>query len=107
MQVKDYLTTENVRNKKYAHLYTDLIKRAFGENQDVLIGHHITFEEHGNIETENEIPAADSLLFCHDLMTRVFGSKAISLMMLLASMPADTGQREEAVLFALKEQANG
>lgn len=88
-QIKDYLGTENARNKKHAALYTKLIQRAFGETNDVLIGHHLTFEQHGDIETENEIPAADTLLFDHDLMTRVFGKDAIRLMMLLARVPAD------------------
>lgn len=102
MQIKDYLGSENARNKKYARLYTDLIKRAFGPDQDVLIGHHITFEEHGNIETENEIPAADTLLFCHTVMRRVFGDAlAYSLMQRMAVIPADSGEREALVLEAL------
>lgn len=91
--MKDYLGTENSRNKKYAKLYEDLIKTAFGEDNDVLIGHHLTFEHHGDISTENEIPSADTLIFCHDLMTRVFGEGALHVMHELAALPV--GARDE------------
>jgi len=105
MAIKDYLGAENARNKKHAALYSRLIKRAFGEQNDVLVGHHLTFEEHGNIETENEIPAADTLMFCHDLMSRVFGpAQALTLMRELASVPADTGEREFLLNAALNKE---
>lgn len=84
---KDYLGTENTRNKQYTKLFTDMIRAAYGDNNDVLIGHHLTFEAHGDINTENEIPAADTLIFCHDLMTRVFGQRAGRVMRELATLP--------------------
>jgi hypothetical protein len=100
MTIKDYLGTENARNKQHAALYARLIKRAFGENNDVLIGHHLTFEDHGDINTENEIPAADTLLFDHDIMGRVFGGDAKKLMVTLAMVPAE--KREALVEAQLK-----
>lgn len=104
MPIKEYLGAENARNKKHAALYTDLIRRAFGKGQDVLVGHHLTFEEHGHIESENEIPSADTLLFCHDLMGRVFGAdQAISLMRILATLPVDGDMREQLVADTLYE----
>lgn len=90
---KDYLGSENTRNKKNAKLFEALIKAAYGEDNDVLIGHHLTFEKHGDIETENEIPAADTLIFCHDLMGAIFGDYALSIMRELVGLPAE--KREE------------
>lgn len=94
--IKDYLGDENHRNKMHAPLFVELIQRAFGKDIDVLVGHHFSFEVHGDITTENEIPAADTLLFCHDLMTRVFGSAAIPLMQKLAAAPSN---RREAIVY--------
>lgn len=70
---KDYLGFEDQRNRTHAQLYTNLIKAAFGNDYDVLIGHHICFEKHGDISTENELPSADTLIFDHDIMKAVFG----------------------------------
>src|SRR6266404_628306 len=89
-QVKDYLSSENNRNREHAQLFADMIKRAFGpDGVQVIIGHHLTFESEGNLETENEIPSADTLMFCHDLMYRVFGGRAQYIMQELASVPTD------------------
>lgn len=96
--MKDYLGDENARNKKHAALYERMIKQAFGATNDVLVGHHLTFEVHGNIDTENEIPAADTLLFDHPLMTACFGKeRALKIMQAIAVLPADGGLREQFV----------
>jgi hypothetical protein len=87
--MKDYLGTENARNKEHAQLYADIIRTAFGDEQDVLVGHHLTFETHGDINTENEIPAADTLMFDHDVMHRVFGGNAHVVMTELANTPTE------------------
>ena len=103
MPLKDYLGVENARNKKYARLYEDLLKRAFGPQHDVLVGHHITFEEHGNIDSENEVPAADTLLFDHEIMCKVFGKeRAIWIMRSICLYPADNGERERFVQIQLE-----
>jgi hypothetical protein len=69
---RNYLGYENHRNTVHAQLYTDVINTAFGP-QDVIVGHHLTFEQHGNIKTENEVPSADTLLFDTEVARRVFG----------------------------------
>lgn len=88
--MKDYLGYENARNKRNAGLYVAIMRAAFGNDCDVLIGHHLTFEQGGNLETENEIPSADTLLFDHSVMGKVFGDRAVSIMVHLASIPAES-----------------
>jgi len=94
--IKDYLGLENSRNKLHANLYTDLIQRALGP-VDVLVGHHLCFEANHDISTENEIPSADTLLFDHDIMIKVFGGRAIEIMQRLAAEPAE---QRDAILAA-------
>lgn len=74
VQVKSFLSTEGKRNRANADLYLDMLRIAYpGEKLDVIVGHHICFEFDGDISTENEIPAADTLLFDHEIMGRIFG----------------------------------
>lgn len=89
--MKDYLGFENARNKRNAATYEKLMKKALKHDAcAVLIGHHLTFELDGDLETENEIPSADCLMFDHDLMTAAFGpDRAVSIMRYLASLPCD------------------
>lgn len=85
----DYLGYENHRNAVHAQLYTDIVNEAFGK-EDVIVGHHITFERHGDIKTENEIPSADTLLFDVDVATRLFGDHfAKDLLQRLALTPVE------------------
>lgn len=100
--MRDFLSTENARNKAHAELFTRMIQAAYGKECDVLIGHHLTFEVHGEIQTENEIPSADTLLFCHEIMSAVFGVAAIEIMQELASMPSEGGARESFVMERLR-----
>jgi hypothetical protein len=88
-QVKSFLSTEGKRNRANADLYLDMLRIAYpGEKLDVIVGHHICFEFDGDISTENEIPAADTLLFDHEIMGRIFGKdKARSLMHALVDLP--------------------
>lgn len=90
--MKDYLGFENARNKQHAAVYTQLMKMGLedkGHSVAILIGHHLTFEVDSDLQTENEIPSADCLMFDHDIMTRVFGKGAIPLMQRLASLPCE------------------
>lgn len=87
--MKDWLGYENQRNKAHAGLYTAIMKEALGDDCEVLIGHHLTFEKEGDLSTENEIPSADTLMFDHFVMTKVFGQSAITLMRYLAATPAE------------------
>jgi hypothetical protein len=95
--MKDYLTFEGARNRKYNELYAALIRKAYGVGArcEVMIGHHLSFELDSKLETENEIPAADTLIFDHTIMTAAFGSMAVQIMQELASLPAE--EREDTL----------
>ena len=90
---KQYLETEDERNRTHADLFTAMVQRAFGASNSVLVGHHICFENAGDITTENEIPSADSLIFDHDIMRALFGDDAISLMQRLAATSCEARDR--------------
>ena len=91
--LKDWLGFEQHRNKRNAELYTRLLKaaleRAGQDDVQVLIGHHITFELASDLNTENEIPSADCLIFDHFLMKLVFGERALDIMRQLAGVPCE------------------
>lgn len=69
--MKDYLTYENERNHKNHKLYERFMRMAMGAETNVLVVHHITFSVDG--AEGNEIPSADTLMFDHYLMQKVFG----------------------------------
>lgn len=96
--MKDYLEYENARNRAGAETFEQMLKLAFGDCQ-VMVGHHIGMEFRGDLQTENEIPSADTLIFDHDIMKRVFGAGAIALMQRLAAIPCH--EREPALAEAL------
>lgn len=92
MAIKDYLGFEHARNKRNAAVYEQLIRLAYareGSSIMTLTGHHLTFELDGDLSTENEIPSADCMMFDHEIMGRVFGSRAIAIMQGLAAVPCD------------------
>jgi hypothetical protein len=91
--MKDYLESEKVRNKTSAHLFTAIMQKAFGNPSSIMIGHHLTFEFGGDLETENEIPSADTLIFDHAAMGKVFGGRAASVMADLAVTPCERRDR--------------
>lgn len=101
--MKDWLSWENDRNKRFAALYVGIMKRAF-EKPEVIIGHHLTFELNEDLNTENEIPSADTLMFDHYIMTKVFGDQAISIMHHLAATPCES---RDAVLACYWGNLNG
>jgi len=116
MRFKYYLGYENDRNTKHAAVFIDLIHRAMSPHEVTLVGHHFVCEEvsdppqpEADLKTLNEIPSADTLIFDHDIMTAVFGSSAIDVMIDCVKLPA--GQREEclkkhlAALDASKEES--
>lgn len=90
MQPKDYLGSENSRNRQHAKLYTDMVQRAMGAQWAVLVGHHVLYECDGDVSTEGEIPSADTLLFDHPIMTALFGERAIPIMQELAALPCES-----------------
>lgn len=93
--MKDYLMAENNRNHKNHRLYERLMRLAVGDDARVLVAHHLTFDvAKGGEEEPNEIPSADTLMFCHELMTRVFGPSAMAIMAQLAVRPVEGGERD-------------
>lgn len=90
--MKDYLESENARNKVNAGVYQRLVQMAFGKVA-VMVGHHIAFEKDGDLQTENEIPSADTLLFDHDVMFKVFGDNAYGVMRQLSAVPCTERER--------------
>ena len=88
--MKDFLGFENARNKLNAELYTRILKIAYPDQTDVLVGHHLCFEKHGDIQTENEIPSADTLIFDHEIMRAVFPNDWREVLGALARESAET-----------------
>jgi hypothetical protein len=95
--MKDYLEYENARNKAAAALFERMLRTAFGDCQ-VMVGHHIGMEFGGDLQTENEIPSADTLCFDHDIMKAVFAEDAIEFMQRLAAVPCYERERMLASL---------
>ncbi len=87
--MKDYLGTELERNKKNTALFKAMIHRAFGKKDQVMIAHHLTFEVGKDLETMNEIPSADTLIFDHEAMQKIFGKHFIAVMQYLCKFPAE------------------
>lgn len=82
---KYWLQAENDRNTHHGDVFIDLIKRAFGVDEVVMVGHHFVFEPKGSMAALdlthlNEIPSADTLIFDHDIMGEVFGEDAERIM---------------------------
>lgn len=89
--VRKYFRDEVARNKASAALFEDMLRYAFGPKTVVIVGHHLTVEDstgttEENIQTENEIPSADTFMFDHDIMGALFGDDALMVMQALASV---------------------
>lgn len=84
---KYWLQAENDRNTHHGQVFIDLIKRAFGEREVVMVGHHFVFEPQEamaalDLTQLNEIPSADTMIFDHDIMGAVFGAERAQTIML-------------------------
>jgi hypothetical protein len=87
---KEYLSFENKRNKRFHKLYSAILHEAFGNCS--VIGHHVCFtDDNGDL---NEIPSADTLIFDHNVMVRVFGVTAMAVMSQLAITTVDNDARD-------------
>lgn len=84
---KFYLAYENRRNSHHRDLFIALIKAAMGCKEVVIAGHHFVCDFNNDLNTLNEIPSADTLLFDHDVMTEVFGASALDVMSHAARIP--------------------
>lgn len=102
-RLKDYLGFENTRNKTHAATYERFLRAALpGCKLSVLVGHHICLEIDGDLETENEIPSADCLMFDHELMRTVFGGYHFRyVMQALAAIPAN--DRDDMLLRCMND----
>lgn len=89
---KKYLVEEDARNRKNHHVFERFLRLATGPGTRVLVAHHLTFElpvANGDEEDPNEIPSADTMMFCHTLMDMAFGLAAHGFMKTLASVPVE------------------
>jgi hypothetical protein len=100
--MKDYLAAENERNHRNHRVYERFMRLATGEDTNVLVKHHITFEVAADGEP-NEVPSADTLMFCHELMEKVFGMSALALMAQLAVRPVEERDAHFEQLVARRE----
>jgi hypothetical protein len=92
-----WLNRERERNVKHRALFTRLCNIAYGADCVVLVAHHVTYQHaSGN---GDEIASADTMLFCPELMGRVFGDDALRHMIAMASLRP--GEREEYLALAL------
>lgn len=98
--MKDYLVTENIRNRTHSNLLTQLVKKAFGDEANVLVAHHVTFS--GSDGNPVEIPSDDTLLFDHHIMRAAFGDHALKIMAQLSQLPSD--QRDGYVEMLLADE---
>lgn len=95
MVEKYYLQAENDRNVKSHAIFERLLKLAFGENEVVLTGHHFVIAPNGDItQGVNELPSADTIIFDHTIMSRVFGAGAINVMIACARKPVEERDTE-------------
>lgn len=83
-QVKNWLNDENARNKRNRALYSAILNQAYPQCRMTLIMHHLSFQLPGH--EPQEIPAADTLLFCRDIMQRCFGADAEKIMVNAATV---------------------
>lgn len=82
-----YLSGEGKRNRANADLFQALLCLAWGDDCQVITGHHVSFLFNGDLSTEDEVPSADSLLFDHDVMKTVFPADYLAIMAHIAVLP--------------------
>lgn len=90
--MKDYLSSENERNVRNKHIYERMLQIAFPENKALLIAHHLNV---GDGSSVMEIPSADTLIFCHDIMEKVFG---VNFMVIIEKLARTPTQNRDALL---------
>lgn len=89
---KKYLVEEDTRNRKHHHVYERFLRLAVGQGAHILVAHHLTFElpvADGDDGEPNEIPSADTMMFCHVLMDKAFGVRSHDYMLSLAAVPVE------------------
>lgn len=81
--------SEMNRNHAGYNVFEEFFKRAFGVGTVVVINHHLVFKRdmEGGKRDVQEVPSADTLLFSHHYMSKVFGTQAESIMRALLLCP--------------------
>lgn len=81
-----FLSGEGKRNRANADLFQAMLCLAWGEGCTVITGHHVSFLFDGKLETEDEVPSADCLLFDHDIMSELFPDRYLKIMRRISGM---------------------
>lgn len=100
---------ENDRNADNRDLFKAIIREAF-DVQDVLVGHHLTYEAQEvrdgfNYTIMEEIPSADTLIFDHDVAQKLWGRDWRNVLVRLALEPCETRDKLLADLYHNRGQA--
>lgn len=88
---------ENDRNAENSELYKAIIRECF-KVTDVIVAHHLVYvtsevRDGFRYQIVEEIPAADTLIFDHEVAEKVWGLSFKEKLMLLACEPASTRDR--------------
>lgn len=100
---------ENDRNSENRELYKAIIREVFGV-QEVICGHHLVFviedkREDGFVyQVTEEVPAADTLIFDHGVMQKLFPHTWQECLMHLALTPTEERDVELAKLYHGREK---
>lgn len=84
---------ENARNARMRECFKAVLRKVYGV-QDVIIGHHLVYvtvekdKDGFDIQVIEEIPAADTLLFDHDVARALWGEDWQACIQRLAMTPA-------------------
>jgi hypothetical protein len=82
---------ENDRNMANRDLFKAIIREVY-EVEDVIIGHHLTYEKvdhqgQYDIQIIEEIPSADALIFDHEAAQKIWGKGFKKVLTQLALLP--------------------
>ena len=104
MALKLFGPYENERNARNAKLFKDIICEANGVS-DVICAHHLVYvandkrDDGFNYTIVEEIASADTLIFDHDVMAKVFGANFKTVLAKLALEPVETRDATLADLY--------
>lgn len=90
-------TAENDRNAKSSELYAAILKEAIPGVSLVVASHHIFFKRDG---VTDELPAADTLIFDHEIARKIWGGAYKEV---LAYLSAEPPESRDALLRTLYE----
>lgn len=85
---------ENDRNQQSSDLFKAIMREAFNV-QDVIIGHHLLYvcedkrDDGFSYQVVQEIPAADTLIFDHEIAKKIWGSHWKNVLTNLALTPVE------------------